>query len=53
MKICENLKEANRNHHERYHSKRANISARNNDWKFVAVFGYDVPIIEAKYEKFD
>ena len=39
MKICENLKEANSNHHERFPSKRANISANYNDWKFVAIFG--------------
>ena len=39
MKICENLKEGNSNHYERFHSKRANISARYNDWKFVAIFG--------------
>ena len=32
------------NHHERFHRKRANISARYNDWKFVAIFGQDVPI---------
>ena len=32
MKICENLKDGNRNHHERFHSKRADISARYNDW---------------------
>ena len=32
MKNCENLKEGNSNHHER-----ANISARYNDWKFVAI----------------
>ena len=31
MKICENLKEGNNNHHERFHTKRANISARYND----------------------
>ena len=39
MKICENLKKGNSNIHERFHSKRANISARINDWKFVAIFG--------------
>ena len=39
MKICENLKEGNNNHRERFHNKRANISARYNDWKFVAIFG--------------
>ena len=39
MKICENLKKGNRNHHERFYSKRAKISARYNDWKFVAIFG--------------
>ena len=39
MKICENLKEDNNNHPERFHSKGANISARYNDWKFVAIFG--------------
>ena len=39
MKICENLKEGNSNYHERFHGKRANISARYNDWKFVAIFG--------------
>ena len=32
------LKEGNSNHHERFHSKRANISARYNDWKFAAIF---------------
>ena len=37
MKICEN-------HHERFHSKRATISARWNDLKYVAIFGQDVPI---------
>ena len=47
MKICENLKEGNSNHHERFHIKRENISARYNDWKFVAIFGWDVPIIRA------
>ena len=31
MKICKNLKEGNNNHHERFHTKRANISARYND----------------------
>ena len=36
MKICENLKKGNSNHHK---SKKANISARYNDWKFVAIFG--------------
>ena len=44
MKICENLKEGNSNHHERFHSKRGNISARYNDWKFVAISGSDVPM---------
>ena len=39
MKICENLKEDNSNHHERFHSKRGNISARYKDWKFVAISG--------------
>ena len=39
MKICENLKEGINNHYERFNSKRANISARYNDWKFVANFG--------------
>ena len=39
MKICKNLKKGNSNHHERFHRKRANISARYNDWKFVAIFG--------------
>ena len=48
MKICENLKEGNSNHCERFHSKRENISARFNDWKFVASFGQDVPIKTAK-----
>ena len=31
--------EGNSNHHERFHTKIANISTRYNDWKFVAVFG--------------
>ena len=44
MKICENLKEGNSNHHERFLGQRANISARYNDWKSVAIFGQDVPI---------
>ena len=44
INICENLKKGNSNHHERFHSKRGNISARYNDWKFVAIFGQDVPI---------
>ena len=39
IKICENLEEGNRNHHKRFQSKRANISARYNDWEFVAIFG--------------
>ena len=39
MKICENLKKGNSNQYERFQSKRANISARYNDWKFVAIFG--------------
>ena len=40
MKICENLKEANSSHHEKFHSEKANtISARYNDWKFVAISG--------------
>ena len=39
MKICENLKEGNSNHYERFHSKRANISDRDNDWNFVSIFG--------------
>ena len=38
------MKNANINHHERFHSKRANISARYNDWKFVAISGYDIPM---------
>ena len=33
MKIFENLKEGNSNHRQRFHSERANISARYNDWK--------------------
>ena len=44
MKICKNLKQGNSNHHERFHNKRANISARYNDWKFEAFYGQDVPI---------
>ena len=39
MKICENLRQGNSNPHERFCSKRANVSARKNDWKFVAIFG--------------
>jgi len=39
MKICENLKQGNSNHHEKIHSKRATIFARKNDLKFVAIFG--------------
>ena len=38
----ENLRkpsERNSNHQERFHSKKANTSARYNDWKFVAIFG--------------
>ena len=36
--------QGNSNPHERFHRKRANISARQNDVKFVAIFGQDVPI---------
>ena len=39
IKNCENLKKSNSNHHERFHSKRSNISSRYNDWTFVAIFG--------------
>ena len=39
IKICENVRQGNSNHHERFHSKRENISARYNDLKFVAIFG--------------
>ena len=53
MKICENLKKGNKNHHERFHSKIANISARFNDWKFVAIFGYDVPILKTRSDSFE
>ena len=44
VKLCENLRQGNRNHHEGFHGKRANISATYNDLKFVAIFGQDVPI---------
>ena len=43
------LKQGNSNHHEIFHNKRANISTGQNGWKFVAIFGQDVPIKAAFY----
>ena len=38
IKNCENLRQGNSSHHERFHGKRANSSATKNDLKFVAIF---------------
>ena len=38
MKICKYLNEGNSDHHERFQRKRANTSARYDNWKFVAIF---------------
>ena len=39
IKNCENLREGKSNHNEKFHGKRANISARYNDLEFLAIFG--------------
>ena len=42
IKICENLRQGNSNYHKRLQGKHANISAKYNDLKFMAIF--DLPI---------
>ena len=52
MKICENPKEGNSNHHERFHNKRVDISTRYNDlWLFLVRTSLLIVILQKKKSK--